>query len=181
MQALDSAAVITAAVATVATSTEQTATRRPMLSTPLLPSAAPPVALRHPIASSPSRTPEGCTEIISATHPCARLCSSACAPVYSLISRDVNVLAEQTSSGVQGNFASITRVLLKKIPTNEDSKMSYAYDSYIFHYAVKSGTTHHGLTRCDGPLCANSSCVSELAEGSGQQRRAALVALCDIS
>lgn len=70
--------------------------------------------------------------------------------MYSLISRDVNVLAEQTSAGVQGNFASITRVLLKKIPANEDSKMSYAYDSYIFHYAVKGGShtqSAHELAR----------------------------------
>ena len=58
--------------------------------------------------------------------------------VYSLISRDVNVLAEQTATGLSGNFAAITRVLLKKIPAGEDGKMSYAYDQYIFHYSGQS-------------------------------------------
>jgi len=60
--------------------------------------------------------------------------------VYALVSRGVTVLAEQTDAGVQGNFANITRVLLKKIAP-EDGKMSYAYDQYVFHYVVSGGLT----------------------------------------
>src|SRR4051812_23789319 len=68
--------------------------------------------------------------IISALCPssaCVAYCSLLfLVSVYSLLSRGVTVLAEQTADGVEGNFANVTRVLLKKIPTNEDSKMSYA-------------------------------------------------------
>jgi len=40
--------------------------------------------------------------------------------VYSLVSRGDVVLSEQTAESVEGNFATVTRVLLKKIPTHED-------------------------------------------------------------
>ncbi len=61
--------------------------------------------------------------------------------VYSLVARGDTVLAEQTAESVEGNFATVTRVLLKKIPTNEDSKQSYAYDEFVFHYSVHAGLT----------------------------------------
>lgn len=69
--------------------------------------------------------------------------------LYSLIARDVNVLAEQTASGVAGNFAAITRVLLKKIPVGEDGKMNYVYDQYLFYYQVKNGLTVLCMTEKD--------------------------------
>jgi hypothetical protein len=65
--------------------------------------------------------------------------------IYSLVTRRSNVLAERTSGGVTGNFANVTRLLLKvsefslflfyswflfafqKIPA-EDTKLSYIYD-----------------------------------------------------
>ena len=56
--------------------------------------------------------------------------------LYALISRKKSVLAEFTSSS--GNFPTVTRVLLAKIPEN-DSKMSYVYDKYVFHYIVDQG------------------------------------------
>lgn len=58
--------------------------------------------------------------------------------LYALISRKKSVLAEFTSSS--GNFPTVTRVLLAKIPEN-DSKMSYVYDKYVFHYIVDEGIT----------------------------------------
>lgn len=58
--------------------------------------------------------------------------------LYSLIARRKSVLAEHTSS--TGNFPTVTRVLLAKIPEN-DSKMSYVYDKYVFHYVVDQGIT----------------------------------------
>lgn len=48
------------------------------------------------------------------------------------------MLAEYTSS--HGNFPTVTRVLLSKIP-EQDGKMSYVYDNHIFHYLVDEGIT----------------------------------------
>ena len=42
-------------------------------------------------------------------------------------------LAEFTATS--GNFPTVTRVLLSKIPP-QDGKMSYVYDKYVFHYVV---------------------------------------------
>lgn len=67
--------------------------------------------------------------------------------LYSLVSRGQNVLAEWTEQGLQGNFSQITRVLLKKIDTTQDAKMSYVYDQYVFHYTVSGGLTF--LCMCD--------------------------------
>lgn len=58
--------------------------------------------------------------------------------VYALIARKKTVLAEYTSS--TGNFPTVTRVLLAKIPET-DSKMSYVYDKHVFHYIVDQGIT----------------------------------------
>ena len=58
--------------------------------------------------------------------------------LYSLVARQKAVLAEFTSSS--GNFPTVTRVLLAKIP-DSDSKMSYVYDKYVFHYIVDQGIT----------------------------------------
>jgi vesicle-associated membrane protein 7 len=37
-----------------------------------------------------------------------------------------------------GNFPTVTRVLLEKIPV-QDGKMTYVYDEYVFHYIVENG------------------------------------------
>lgn len=58
--------------------------------------------------------------------------------LYALIARQKTVLVEYTSSS--GNFPTITRVLLTKIPEQE-AKMSYVYDKYVFHYVVDNGIT----------------------------------------
>ena len=49
------------------------------------------------------------------------------------------MLAEHTSTS--GNFPTVTRVLLGKIPS-ENSRMSYVYDKYIFHYIVEDQITY---------------------------------------
>uniref|UniRef100_A0A7S2UV86 V-SNARE coiled-coil homology domain-containing protein n=1 Tax=Fibrocapsa japonica TaxID=94617 RepID=A0A7S2UV86_9STRA len=59
--------------------------------------------------------------------------------LYALISRGKVVLAEYTWTS--GNFPTITRVLLAKIPSS-DAKMSYVYDQYVFHYVVEDGITY---------------------------------------
>lgn len=54
------------------------------------------------------------------------------------------MLAEYTFTS--GNFPTITRVLLAKIPM-EDGKMSYVYDQHVFHYIVEDGIIY--LCMCD--------------------------------
>lgn len=56
--------------------------------------------------------------------------------LYALVSRQKTVLAEFTATS--GNFPTVTRMLLSKIPTS-DGKMTYVYDDYVFHYVVESG------------------------------------------
>lgn len=64
--------------------------------------------------------------------------------LYSLIARNKTVLAEYTNTS--GNFPTITRVLLGKI-TDEDGKMSYVYDQYVFHYIVDNHIIY--MCMCD--------------------------------
>jgi len=58
--------------------------------------------------------------------------------LYALISREKSVLAEYTATSATGNFPTVTRVLLAKIPVH-DGKMTYVYDEYVFHYIVEGG------------------------------------------
>ena len=67
--------------------------------------------------------------------------------LYSLISRGKTVLAEFTFTS--GNFPTITRLLLGKISTDRDCKMSYVYDQYIFHYICQDHILY--LCMCDDP------------------------------
>mmetsp|Transcript_37364 Transcript_37364/g.119865 ORF Transcript_37364/g.119865 Transcript_37364/m.119865 type:complete len:227 (+) Transcript_37364:126-806(+) len=67
--------------------------------------------------------------------------------LYSLISRGKTVLAEFTFTS--GNFPTITRLLLGKIQTDRDVKMSYVYDQYIFHYICSDHILY--LCMCDDP------------------------------
>lgn len=59
---------------------------------------------------------------------------------YGLVARGTVVLAEHTARS--GNFPTVTRVLLGKISPAADSKMSYIYDEYVFHYMVEDGLTY---------------------------------------
>jgi len=68
--------------------------------------------------------------------------------IYSLVSRNIHVLAEYTASGLTGNFSTVSRVLLKKIP-DQDNKCSYIYDKYVFHYQVTDGLTYLCMSDTD--------------------------------
>jgi len=57
---------------------------------------------------------------------------------YALIANGTAVLTECSTS--KGNFAQVTRLLLNKIPRKDD-KMSYVYDSHVFHYVVENKIT----------------------------------------
>lgn len=58
--------------------------------------------------------------------------------LYGVISRGTDVLVEHTNS--VGNFSTVTRTLLSRIPPL-DAKKSWAYDSHYFHFVVSEGIT----------------------------------------
>ena len=64
--------------------------------------------------------------------------------LYALVARGKTVLAEYTFTS--GNFPTITRVLLGKIP-DEDGKMSYVYDQHVFHYVIDNHIIY--MCMCD--------------------------------
>eukprot|EP00732_Lithocolla_globosa_P006534 Lithocolla_globosa_v1_NODE_7658_length_917_cov_25.230858.p1 type:complete len:236 gc:universal NODE_7658_length_917_cov_25.230858:842-135(-) len=59
--------------------------------------------------------------------------------IYSLVTRGPTVLAEYTNT--TGNFTTVTQAILDKIPTS-NSKMSYVYDRYLFHYIAEDGLVY---------------------------------------
>lgn len=63
---------------------------------------------------------------------------------YALVARKSVVLAEFT--GRAGNFPQVTRTLLEKIKGEADSKQSYLYDQFTFHYITERGVTYLCLT-----------------------------------
>jgi len=68
--------------------------------------------------------------------------------IASLISRGATVLAEQCPPATQtgNNFPAIARKLVEQIPSTPDSKKSYSYESYNFHYLVEGGITYICMT-----------------------------------
>ncbi|KAI8053730.1 synaptobrevin domain-containing protein [Syncephalis plumigaleata] len=59
--------------------------------------------------------------------------------IYALVARSATILAEHTSSN--GNFTTVTQHILEKIP-EEDSKLTYVYDRYLFHYISQNGLVY---------------------------------------
>ncbi|KAJ2714675.1 hypothetical protein H4R19_001604 [Coemansia spiralis] len=59
--------------------------------------------------------------------------------VYALVARRATVLAEHSSTA--GNFQQVTQTILDKIPPN-DSKLTYVYDRYLFHYISEGGIVY---------------------------------------
>ncbi|KAJ3089311.1 Vesicle-associated membrane protein [Quaeritorhiza haematococci] len=56
--------------------------------------------------------------------------------IYGLVARGPVILAEHATK--TGNFTTITQHILEKIPEG-DSKMSYVYDRFLFHYIQRGG------------------------------------------
>lgn len=46
--------------------------------------------------------------------------------------------AESTTPGLTGNFGEVAKMLVKKLPTGTNSKLSYIYDEYFFHYTIEA-------------------------------------------
>ncbi|CAO3618884.1 unnamed protein product [Cunninghamella blakesleeana] len=59
--------------------------------------------------------------------------------IYGLVARGPITLAEYTNSS--GNFTTVTQAILEKIPPN-NSKLTYVYDGYLFHYICEDGITY---------------------------------------
>ncbi|KAF9314543.1 hypothetical protein BG003_004091 [Podila horticola] len=59
--------------------------------------------------------------------------------IYALVAKGTIILAEYTSSS--GNFTTVTEAILEKIPPN-NSKLTYVYDRYLFHYICEDGLTY---------------------------------------
>ena len=60
--------------------------------------------------------------------------------VYALIARRRDVLCEYTDGNISGNFPTVTRVLLQKLPV-ADGRACYIYDESQFSYIVDEGIT----------------------------------------
>eukprot|EP00128_Syssomonas_multiformis_P004309 Colp12_sorted_trinity150504_noHs@27315 len=56
--------------------------------------------------------------------------------IYASVARGSTILAEFTKRA--GNFTTVVQAILQKIPP-QDSKMSYTYDRYLFHYIAEDG------------------------------------------
>ncbi|KAF9321162.1 hypothetical protein BG000_006820 [Podila horticola] len=59
--------------------------------------------------------------------------------IYALVAKGTIILAEYTNSS--GNFTTVTEAILEKIPPN-NSKLTYVYDRYLFHYICEDGLTY---------------------------------------
>ncbi|KAI1319354.1 Vesicle-associated membrane protein [Mortierella claussenii] len=59
--------------------------------------------------------------------------------IYALVAKGSIILAEYTNS--TGNFTTVTEAILEKIPPH-NSKLTYVYDRYLFHYICEDGLTY---------------------------------------
>jgi len=59
--------------------------------------------------------------------------------IYGLVARGPVILSEYTNT--TGNFTQVTQAILDKIPPN-NSKLTYVYDRYLFHYICENGVTY---------------------------------------
>ncbi|KXS09702.1 synaptobrevin domain-containing protein [Gonapodya prolifera JEL478] len=57
--------------------------------------------------------------------------------IYAIVSRGTVILSEFATS--TGNFQVVTQRILEKIPATGDSKLTYVFDRYLFHYIAKNG------------------------------------------
>ena len=63
-----------------------------------------------------------------------------------------------------GNFPTVTRVLLSKIPANQDGRMSYSYDDYMFHYQVSNGICYLLLSDAQGKHRIPYACLDDIQQ-----------------
>jgi len=66
--------------------------------------------------------------------------------IYALVAYKQAVQAEATTPGLTGNFGQVAKMLVQKLPAT-NSKLSYIYDQYMFHYIVEHSWVY--LCICD--------------------------------
>ncbi|KAJ1914709.1 hypothetical protein IWQ60_004056 [Tieghemiomyces parasiticus] len=59
--------------------------------------------------------------------------------ITALVARGPIILAEHSAES--GNFSTVTQAILEKIPPN-NSKLTYVYDRYLFHYICQDGIVY---------------------------------------
>ncbi|KAF9355619.1 hypothetical protein BGX34_010344, partial [Mortierella sp. NVP85] len=59
--------------------------------------------------------------------------------IYALIAKGNTILTEYSTT--TGNFTTVTEQILEKIPPG-NSKLTYVYDRYLFHYISEDGLTY---------------------------------------
>ncbi|KAF9976036.1 hypothetical protein BGZ65_007996, partial [Modicella reniformis] len=59
--------------------------------------------------------------------------------IYTLIARGTTILTEYSASS--GNFSTVAEQILGKLPPG-NSKLTYSYDGYLFHYISEDGLTY---------------------------------------
>jgi hypothetical protein len=64
--------------------------------------------------------------------------------IYGLVSRGTVVLAEYAKAN--GNFMQVCRLILQKLDTSLNTRASYAYDAYFFHYICENGLIYMCMT-----------------------------------
>jgi vesicle-associated membrane protein 7 len=79
-----------------------------------------------------------------------------------------------------GNFPTVTRVLLTKIPADDDKK-SYVYDNHVFHYVVDDSIIYLCMVRVhQPPLGVAASHLVGFMQADGQERRIPFAFLEDV-
>lgn len=58
--------------------------------------------------------------------------------IHSLIAFKGEVIADQSSSQMSGNFGQVAAVLVKRLSNESESKLSLLYQKYMFHYILSS-------------------------------------------
>ncbi|TPX60628.1 hypothetical protein SpCBS45565_g07465 [Spizellomyces sp. 'palustris'] len=59
--------------------------------------------------------------------------------IYGLVARGAIILAEHATT--TGNFTTVTQHILERLPEG-DSKMTFVYDRYLFHYISRNNITY---------------------------------------
>eukprot|EP01135_Chromosphaera_perkinsii_P001532 Nk52_evm2s207 gene=Nk52_evmTU2s207 len=67
--------------------------------------------------------------------------------LYGLIAYKTIPLVDYTEAS--GNFAQIAEEILQKIPTSTETRMTYVYDAYNFHYVWEKNTNLVYLCMCE--------------------------------
>lgn len=81
--------------------------------------------------------------------------------IYALIARNGVVLAEYTER--IGNFQTVIRMVLPKIPATHD-RISYNYDDYTFHLYFRDGMTYMAMTENDQALTTPYLFLEDIAD-----------------